>query len=470
MEEGASRGDVGLRQVQRDALFLAQRPLRLVQPRLRLADPAGVGLARPARGLLRPALHGAREDAGETGVLEVAGGVARPAVGALAGLLHLPLLPLQLLLGVADVLLGDLLLGADGLLVGGEVPAVQAQFAAAQFGDALHAVEQLPVVADQQQAAVVVGEYVVESAPGVRVEVVGGLVEQEHVGPLQQLGGEPEGDDLTAAERAQPPVQGEAAQAQAVELGAGALLDVPVVADGREVLLGHVPGLDRVDGPDHGVDTEDLGHGEAARQGERLRQVAEDAGDRHGARGGPQLPGDQLEQGGLAGPVGGDETRTARAHGEREVLEDGGVVGPGEGQVGTAKDGVGHGDDLVAVRGGRQGSAREGRTGRRGRRRGHCDGARKRPLRPAGTGSHPEMSSSPTMSATPRCTINVFTSVTAVIQPPGPLLPVQWPPFAFVGAPLEREDREVRSMTVLDAVLRGARIRLAVSLASRAAA
>ncbi|KOX49022.1 hypothetical protein ADL09_09610 [Streptomyces sp. NRRL F-7442] len=74
------------------------------------------------------------------------------------------------------------------------------------------------------------------------------------------------------------------------------------------------------------------------------------------------------------------------------------------------------------------------------------------------------------MSATPRCTINVFTSLTAVIQPPGPLLPVQWPPFAFVGAPLEREVREVRSMTVLDAALRGARIRLAVSLASRAAA
>ncbi|MGG8558449.1 hypothetical protein ACQ872_33595, partial [Streptomyces lividans] len=42
--------------------------------------------------------------------------------------------------------------------------------------------------------------------------------------------------------------------------------------------------------------------------------------------------------------------------------------------------------------------------------------------------------------------------------------------FAFDRAPQEREDREVRLMTVLDAVLRDARMSLAVSLASRAAA
>ncbi|MYS74658.1 hypothetical protein GTY88_30190 [Streptomyces sp. SID5926] len=42
--------------------------------------------------------------------------------------------------------------------------------------------------------------------------------------------------------------------------------------------------------------------------------------------------------------------------------------------------------------------------------------------------------------------------------------------FAFDRAPQEREDREVRLMTVLDAVLRDARMSLVASLASRAAA
>ncbi|AIV32390.1 hypothetical protein GTW46_00215 [Streptomyces sp. SID6013] len=58
--------------------------------------------------------------------------------------------------------------------------------------------------------------------------------------------------------------------------------------------------------------------------------------------------------------------------------------------------------------------------------------------------------------------------------PPDAHLPTGDPgtltPFAFDRAPQEREDREVRLMTVLDAVLRDARMSLAVSLASRAAA
>jgi hypothetical protein len=69
-----------------------------------------------------------------------------------------------------------------------------------EFGDALHAVEQGTVVADQEQAAVEVLEHVVELVPGLEIEVVGGFVEQQYVGPLEQLGGESEGDDLAPAE------------------------------------------------------------------------------------------------------------------------------------------------------------------------------------------------------------------------------------------------------------------------------
>ena len=99
------------------AIFCSSRSARLASSSraLAVADPRGVRLVRLARRLLGAALHRAGEDLRQAGVLEVAGGVARPARGPLAGLLHLPLLPLDLLLGVADVLLGDLLRGAHGL-------------------------------------------------------------------------------------------------------------------------------------------------------------------------------------------------------------------------------------------------------------------------------------------------------------------------------------------------------------------
>lgn len=266
-EEGAAGGHVGVGQFEGEALFVAQRAPGLVEAGPGLADAGGVQLAGLARRFLRAALHGAGEDLGQAGVLEVLGGVAHPALGAFAGLLHLPLLALEFLFGVADVLLGDLLLGADGLFVLGEVAAVEAQFATAEFGDAFHAVEQGAVVADQQQAAGEVRKDVVELVTGLGVEVVGRLVEQEDVRALEQLGGQAEGDDLAAAEGAQAAVQVEAGEAQPVQLCAGALLDVPVVADGGEVLLADVSGLDGVQGADHPGDAEHLGDGEVTGQG-----------------------------------------------------------------------------------------------------------------------------------------------------------------------------------------------------------
>ena len=69
-----------------------------------------------------------------------------------------------------------------------------------QLGDTLHPVEQHPVVADQQQRTLEVVEHVVELGAGIGVEVVGRLVEQQHIGPLQQFGGQAERDHLTAAQ------------------------------------------------------------------------------------------------------------------------------------------------------------------------------------------------------------------------------------------------------------------------------
>ena len=77
-------------------------------------------------------------------------------------------------------------------------------------------------------------------------------------------------------------------------------------------------------------------------QGEVLRQVADLAGDAHRARRGPQLTGDQPQQGGLARAVRPDQPGAARAEGDVEVGEHAVAVGPGEGQLGTDDGGSRH--------------------------------------------------------------------------------------------------------------------------------
>ena len=108
-------------------------------------------------------------------------------------------------------------------------------------------------MADQQQASGEVVERAVELVPRIDVEVVGRFVEQQYVGPLQQLRGQPERDDLTAGQRAQPPVQREVRQAEPVQLRADPLLDIPVVADRGEDLLAGVSGSQRGERVDDGA-------------------------------------------------------------------------------------------------------------------------------------------------------------------------------------------------------------------------
>ena len=215
----AARGHVGVGQVEHDRVVVAQRTFGVVELRPRLVHPLGVHVVGPARRLLCVPLQLARDDLRQPGVLDVARGGARPACGALAGLLPLPLLALQLLLGVAQVRLRDLLRLLHRLLVHGEIASVEQHFAAIQLGDAVHPVEQHAVVADQQQASRVVVERVVEPVPRVDVEVVGRLVEQQHVGSLQQLRGQPERHHFATGQRAQPSVKARCGRGRAGRVG-----------------------------------------------------------------------------------------------------------------------------------------------------------------------------------------------------------------------------------------------------------
>ena len=145
------------------------------------------------------------------------------------------LLPAQVRLRGGHRLLGGLLLGLDLGRVRREAAAVPAHRSVAELSDPLHAFEQLAVVADHEEGPRPAAEHVVEPGPCGGVEVVGRLVEQQHVGAPQQQPGQPEPDHLASGELAEPPVEDRGGQAEPLELGHSPLLDVPLVAHGLEV-------------------------------------------------------------------------------------------------------------------------------------------------------------------------------------------------------------------------------------------
>ncbi|MGX1509887.1 hypothetical protein RKD44_001175 [Streptomyces collinus] len=127
------------------------------------------------------------------------------------------------------------------------------------------------------------------------------------------------------------------AQSQFAERGQRAFLDVPVVADGLEVRLAHVTRLDGVQRGPPRVDAERLVDPQRGVERDVLRQVAHLAGHPDGAVGRGEQAGDQLQQGRFPGPVDTDEAGAAGAEGDVESVEDGGAVGPGEGQGRTGE-------------------------------------------------------------------------------------------------------------------------------------
>lgn len=112
-------------------------------------EPPAVYVGRLTRRLLGPALVVARVQPGQAERRAVTRRVARPPLRSLPSLLCLPLLPAQVLLGVAQVLLRHLARLLLGGLVLREVAAVKAQLACRQLGDPVHPVQHRAVVADQ---------------------------------------------------------------------------------------------------------------------------------------------------------------------------------------------------------------------------------------------------------------------------------------------------------------------------------
>ena len=112
---------------------------------------------------------------------------------------------------------GGGLLHGHGRLVGAEVATVGAERPRPQLGDGVDVVEQLPVVADHHQRALPTGDDVEQSSPGAPIEVVGRLIEEEHVRLGQQPTGEAQQDALASGETRHRPVEGHVAESELIE-------------------------------------------------------------------------------------------------------------------------------------------------------------------------------------------------------------------------------------------------------------
>ena len=122
--------------------------------------------------------------------------------------------------------------------VGGVVAAVLFDAGAAEFPDAIDdAVQEVAVVADDEQGALPGLQRGFEPLDGFHVEVVGGLVEDEQVGLLQQEAGEKGASLLSAAEMREGQGQVILPEAKALQHLADASV-VFIAADEFELVLG----------------------------------------------------------------------------------------------------------------------------------------------------------------------------------------------------------------------------------------
>ena len=177
---------------------------RALDPRLGLDRALEAVLARA--GLLRDLLGIALLLVGAH-----AAGAPLAAAGVVAGVGDVGLeAPAPLLLGLDELLEARAAAGTLGAVVAVAALVGLERAAGSELVDALDdGVEEVPVVRDDQQRAAEVGEEALEPREAVAVEVVGGLVEQQHLRVLEQRRRQQRARLLAAGEAVQRAVAGQ---------------------------------------------------------------------------------------------------------------------------------------------------------------------------------------------------------------------------------------------------------------------
>ncbi|MCW2948677.1 MAG: ribosomal protein [Actinoallomurus sp.] len=180
------------------------------------------------------------------------------------------------------------------------------------------AVEEPPVVRGDHRAAGELQQGVLQGAEGLDIEVVGGLVQQQHIAALLQGEGEAEAVALTAGQHGRPLLLVRPLEAECGDVGTARHLDLADL-DVVETVGDDLPDvLLRVDAATALIDVGDLER-VADLQDALVRLLGVVRGP--GGRAGPGGPDDHAEQRGLADAVRADDADDAvRRQVEREVL------------------------------------------------------------------------------------------------------------------------------------------------------
>jgi hypothetical protein len=242
------------------------------------------------------------------------------------------------------LLLGDQLVepGAPGLVEGVVGALVEGELLALQMQDrADRAVEEVAVVADHQHGVGIFREEVLEPDRALEVEVVGRLVEQQHVGPREEHGGEcdahaPAAGEVGAGSSLSRGVEAEAGEDRRGAGLGGMRLDIgeahldlgDAVGVGRGFRFRQQRGAFGI-GLEHGVDQARL------RRRGLLRHAADPgaAGDLDLAGIGGELAPDQPEERGLAGAVAPDEPDLVAGRDQRRGIVEETLALEREGEV-----------------------------------------------------------------------------------------------------------------------------------------
>ena len=153
-------------------------------------------------------------------------------------------------------------------------------------------------MADRQNRAAELRDDLVEAAAGVTVEVVGRLVQQQHLRFGEQLRHQPEQHRLAAGQGVQGAIQlgwqiGQIVQAQPPQQRDRALLDVPRSADDLEIALLGDAGFDAVQRRADLGDAQDRVDALPRSQTEILPQIAQPPRDGDRAAHGREFARDQ---------------------------------------------------------------------------------------------------------------------------------------------------------------------------------
>ena len=243
-------------------------------------------------------------------------GVADAAGELRAGLDQLAALASDVGLGDPHQPLRGVLLGRELRLVRRERATEQPDGARAQLGGGVDALEQLAVVAHHEQHARPLRDGVVEQLARAAVQVVGRLVEQRHREAPHEQPRQPGEHRLAAGERV-----GRAGRGRwAARSGRAPRPRVPRCPRRRRRRRSRTrrPPPPRAAPAAAAATPSRSATVRSASQGDGLRRGSRPARPtRTRARRGPQLTGDQPQQGGLAGPVGADQPGATGA--ERDV-------------------------------------------------------------------------------------------------------------------------------------------------------